>query len=66
MKIVLNGEYRSFEGSSLGDLLEELALGMRMGIAVAVNEKVVPREGWAQTPLKDEDSVLVITATQGG
>ena len=36
------------------------------GIAVALNGQVVRRPQWASTLLVDQDSILIITATQGG
>ena len=36
------------------------------GVAVAVNEEVVPRASWADVQLKEGDRVEVVTAKQGG
>jgi sulfur carrier protein len=36
------------------------------GVAVAVNDTVVPRGAWAVTTLGDGDRVEVLTAVQGG
>ncbi len=36
------------------------------GIAVAVNETVVPRGAWTRTRLCEADRVEVLTAVQGG
>lgn len=36
------------------------------GIAVAVNQLVVPRADWASTPLSTDDKIEIITAVQGG
>jgi len=40
--------------------------GKTSGLAVAVNQKVVPKNLWSQTMLQNKDSILLITATQGG
>lgn len=65
MQIYINGEKREVIGFNLSEILT--ALGMsRPGIAVAVNDEVVHREDWKQRTLKEKDSVLIITATQGG
>jgi sulfur carrier protein len=53
-------------GATLLDLLRELALAERKGVAVAVNDTVVPRATWPTHALADSDRVLVIQATQGG
>jgi len=36
------------------------------GVAVAVNDQVVPRGAWPTTRLGDGDRVEVLTAVQGG
>lgn len=36
------------------------------GIAVAVNEEIVPRGHWDQHPLQSGDQVLVFNAVAGG
>ncbi len=38
----------------------------RRGVAVAVNEEVVPRSAWDETPVRDGDRVEVLNAAQGG
>lgn len=38
----------------------------RKGIAIALNETVIARSAWQDTPLKDGDVLEVITAVQGG
>ncbi|WP_215439753.1 sulfur carrier protein ThiS [Zobellia russellii] len=36
------------------------------GVAVAINDQVVPRANWQTRFLQDNDTVLVIQAAQGG
>ena len=36
------------------------------GIAIAVNDKVVPKSEWEKFCLKNGDSILAIGAVQGG
>lgn len=52
--------------ATLHDLLAALALAERRGVAVAVNDEVIPRSGWPKRALAESDHVLVIQATQGG
>ncbi len=52
--------------TALVDLMRELGLEGRKGVAVAVNDAVVPRVAWSTQRLADGDRVLVIRATQGG
>lgn len=50
---------------TLGSLLESRGLGMP-GQAVAVDNRVVGRDLWAATPLRDGMKITVITAVCGG
>ena len=67
MTIRVNDQPRSVADlATLQDLLRELALAERKGIAIAINDSVVPRRDWPSRLLAEADSVLVIQATQGG
>lgn len=68
MKLVVNGSEKEFsEVETLGQLIEQLDLkGAPAGIAVAVNDTVVPRDSWASSRLQAGDTVEVIQAVQGG
>ena len=52
--------------TTLSQLLDQLGLASRNGVAIAVNDAVAPRSGWPTRRLADGDQVLVIQATQGG
>lgn len=54
------------ETSSLFALLQLQNLSEKKGIAVAVNNKVVPRSKWDSHILNSNDSITIIKATQGG
>ena len=67
MTIRVNDQPRSVADlATLQDLLRELALAERKGIAIAINDSVVPRRDWPSRLLAEADRVLVIQATQGG
>ena len=67
VRISLNDQRREIApGATLAELLRELGLAERKGVAVAVNDAVVPRSAWPTQPLADGARVLVIRATQGG
>ena len=53
------------DGTTVDDVVVRLGRG-RSGLAVAVNDEVVPRSRWASTALQAGDSVEVLTAAQGG
>ncbi|MFK7799660.1 MAG: sulfur carrier protein ThiS [Aureispira sp.] len=51
---------------SLLELLQQLNKAEQSGIAVAVNNQVIPKNNWSNQVLHDQDSITIITATQGG
>jgi sulfur carrier protein len=53
-------------GAQLADLLRDLGLAERKGVAIAINDEVVPRSTWPTRALADGERILVIQATQGG
>ena len=53
------------ETSTLAQLSEQLQWTEK-GIAVAVNNRMVPRTEWAQFVIKENDSLVVIKAACGG
>jgi sulfur carrier protein len=60
---------QTFQLSNEGGLAEVLSLlriGQPDGIAIAVNEAVIPRGEWGGYVLREQDRVFVIRATQGG
>ena len=51
---------------SLLQLMQQLNKAEQKGFAVALHQKVIPKERWDRTNLKEEDKITIITATQGG
>ena len=47
-------------------LLDQLMSNKQNGIAIAINETVIPKGEWGNYILQPNDKVLVIKATQGG
>jgi sulfur carrier protein len=65
--ITVNGEPRDYEALAIDALLLSLGLDPgRPGIAVAVNDEVVPRREWARRAPRPGDRVEVVGAVQGG
>jgi sulfur carrier protein len=68
MELIINHTLRTFD--SLPETLEALLAieipEKKKGIAVALNNRIIPQSFWAETILNDKDSILIITATQGG
>lgn len=65
MKIRINNKETDVQAESLLDLAIELSLPER-GVAVAVNNRMIPRTDWQQTTLKDDDNIVIIKAVCGG
>lgn len=65
MKLRINGEEREVEAATVAELLRELA-APRDGVAVAVDEEVVPRARHGETALREGQRIEVIRAVGGG
>ena len=65
MKIKINAQETEVRADSLSGLSAELSLPEK-GVAVAVNNRMVPRTGWNDTTLKEGDSIVIIKAVCGG
>ena len=67
MEIFVNHEQLRLEGKkSLKDLLAHLHITESRGIALAVNNEVIPRKSWAAHSLHEQDRITLIRASQGG
>lgn len=67
MTIWVNQKEHSYHAPlTLTGLIEQLGKAKKTGIAIAVNNSVVPKNNWANLSLNDQDKVTIITATQGG
>ena len=67
MKVQVNGEDQELAGSlSVSAFLEEIGMDAPRGVAIAVNDTVVPRSKWEEVRLQEGDTVEIIRATQGG
>lgn len=66
MQLHFNNESIHADVHSLLEFLEVYRLSDKNGIAVAVNDNVIPRSKWSEHTLQENDSILVITAAAGG
>lgn len=67
MKVTLNDEPCDLDADCiLSQALESFGYVQIKGLAVAVNENVIPRNDWSLTTLAEGDRILVIQATQCG
>jgi sulfur carrier protein len=66
MEIKVNGDKRIVHSDSLQMLASEVLGEKTAGVAIAVNNRVVPKQKWSEIKLQESDQVLIIRATQGG
>ena len=66
MNILVNDKDVEFFGINLLELADEQGFKDKTGVAVAVNESVIPRSEWQNYVLKQNDAVLIITPVRGG
>lgn len=65
MKIYINNKSVETGADTLATLARELNLPDR-GVAMALGTQMVQRNLWAETALKEDDSVIIIKAACGG
>lgn len=67
MEININGVNKTVE---VGISLERIVLseigGNIKGVAVALNDTVIPKANWSSMTLNQNDQITIIKATQGG
>ncbi len=68
MELTINHTLRTFDilPENLEALIAMELPEKKKGIAVALNNRIIPQSFWAETFLNNKDSILIITATQGG
>jgi len=68
MELKINNQTKQFETNSLTvQALLDLEIPIKQnGIAVAINNTVIPKSNWNLHPLQETDDILIISATQGG
>lgn len=68
LSLTINGEERELEldTPTVESLLDVLGVPSQKGVAVALDDRVVPRSQWAATPISDGQHIEIIRATQGG
>ncbi len=65
MDLVINGEAQTSPASTLAALVEDL--GMKPDrVAIELNRKIVPRDQWSQTELRNGDQLEIVQFVGGG
>lgn len=67
IEITVNGETMHIDTNTIvSELLQNLGITDHKGVAIAINEEVVPRSQWSVKMLSSKDRIIVIKATAGG
>jgi len=68
MELKINNQTKQFTTDSLTvqALLNLEIPEKHNGIAVAINNTIIPKSNWNSHPIKETDDILIISATQGG
>ncbi|ABG57531.1 sulfur carrier protein ThiS [Cytophaga hutchinsonii] len=67
MNVIVNNKTVELpDAAGINALLAQLNITSPQGIAIAINEQVLPKSEWESCTLKNNDAVLLIRATQGG
>lgn len=67
LEVTVNGTLRQLaSGTTLAELVTSLGGRSSTGVAVALNETLVPRSHWAGTALREHDRIEVLVPSQGG
>ena len=61
-----NKDFVLNENTNLIFALEQNGIHSQKGIAVAVNNSVIPKNEWPTKILNENDKITIIKATQGG
>lgn len=68
MELKINNQTKQFATDSLTvqTLLDLEIPEKQNGIALAINNTVIPKSDWKSHLIKETDDILIISATQGG
>ncbi len=65
MKVTINSKPAETQATTVGQLADELHLDAR-GVAVAVDNRIVPRDSWPTAVLAEGADIVIVKAFCGG
>jgi|TARA_B100002003_G_C13595705_1_gene307626 sulfur carrier protein len=65
MKLTINGLRQEIRSSNIIDLLDELDL-KKEKMVIEINKKIIEKEKFNETNIKENDSIEIITLVGGG
>jgi sulfur carrier protein len=67
MVVFINNKKKELQNqTTLQSLVFGLKLESSKGIAIAVNQEVIPKVNWDKYQVQENDKIMIIRATQGG
>lgn len=68
MKLKINNQEKQYDQTELTvqQLLDIEIPHAQNGIAIAIDDSIVPKSNWTSTHIEDGTEILIIKATQGG
>lgn len=67
MKIIINNHPKeTADKTTLSALLRNMGYEEFNGIALAVNRQIIPKTSWESFELKEQDNIILFSATCGG
>ncbi len=66
MEVTINQQQLTVHSNTVDSVLSAYGLTNTKGIALAINEKVIPKTLWPSTPIQQGDEITIISAAQGG
>ena len=67
IQITLNGINKSLkEDCLLNDMLQSFSVNIEHGVAVCINDEVLPKSSWNNQRIKEGDVIEIVQASQGG
>ncbi len=65
MKVNINNKETETQALTVRQLAEEMSLPAA-GVAIAISNKMVPRDAWGSTPVTEGADIVIIKAFCGG
>lgn len=65
MIVTVNQQEVDTQATSLQELAQALGLPAQ-GVAIAIDNRMIPRAEWERTPLREGASIIIIKAACGG
>jgi len=66
MEVIINQKTFRLQHHTISEALQVYGITQTKGIAIAINNTVIPKAEWCAITLQENDQITIITAAQGG